>query len=62
MTTKQRQEIVALAVALLEAGTLASAIPGRLMEEFGLARNEARDLTVAALQARNRQRKGRTGK
>jgi hypothetical protein len=42
-------EIIAAAVAWLAAGTLASALPGRLMSEYDLTAAQAKRLAEAAL-------------
>lgn len=49
LTIAKRAEIITQAVAWLEAGTLASALPGRLMDEYDLTPAQARELAQAAL-------------
>lgn len=45
-------KITAFAVALLAAGILPSAIPGRLMDEFGLSAEKAGELAGRAVERR----------
>jgi hypothetical protein len=56
MNTINRREIIIRALALLRAGTLADALPGLLMAEFGVTRSEARYLALAALKQWKRER------
>jgi hypothetical protein len=49
MTAKKRQEIIAHALALLDAGMLFGVLVAKLMSEYNLTRAEARDLAATAL-------------
>jgi len=56
MTTPTDAEIIARALALLESGLLPSAVPERLMSEFGITADRARRLAAAAIERRQRDR------
>lgn len=43
-------QIITFAVGLLRAGILPSAIPNRLMEEYGLTKEKARELAGEAIE------------
>jgi predicted transcriptional regulator len=49
LTATKRAEIITAAVDMLQAGTLASALPQRLMSEYGLTAAQAKRLAEAAL-------------
>jgi hypothetical protein len=52
MTQPTDAAILARAVALLQSGLLASALPGRLMREFNLSPDRARRLAQQAMESR----------
>lgn len=52
-------QIITFGVGLLKAGILPSAIPGRLMDEFGLTPERAGTLAAKALQRHHQRGRGR---